>query len=66
MDHLIRNEGCNKKDFASVARALNVDHSPLSIDLLHRYLHSRFESSKAPDLRAAWNDAQRLFERIWP
>ncbi len=63
--HLVDVEGADKKDFASVMRALDVEHSPLNIDLLHRYLHNRFETPKTRDLMAAWNDAQRLFERIW-
>ncbi len=66
VDHLVNKEGCDKRDFVGVTRALSVDHSPLYIDLLHAYLHNRFVTPKTRDLTSAWDDAQRFFERIWP
>ena len=66
VDHLVNNEGCNKRDFIGVTRALSVDHSPFSIDLLNAYLHNRFVTPKTRDLTSAWDDAQRFFERVWP
>lgn len=66
VDYLVDVEGCDRRDFAGVTRALSVEHSPLYIDLLHSYLHNRFVTPKTRDLIGAWDDAQRFFERIWP
>lgn len=57
--------GSNRKDFNGVVRGLSVSHSPLSIDLLHDYVHNRFVTPKTRDLIGAWNDSQRYFEEIW-
>lgn len=62
---LVTHHNCNKRDFASVSRALNDKNSPLNIDLLNSYLHNLFVTPKTRDLRSAWDDAQRFFERIW-
>jgi hypothetical protein len=64
VDHLVRS-GANKRDFAGVIRGLNVDHSPLSIHLLHQYVHNRFVTPSGRELKAGWNHASPLFERIW-
>jgi hypothetical protein len=66
VEHLVSAKGCNRKDFAAVIRGLSDDNSPLSINLLHLYVHNRFATPKTRDLIAAWNDAQRFFEKIWP
>jgi len=66
MDNLVIQEGCDRKDFRGVRRALDVGHSPLSINLLNDYLHNRFVTPKSRDLIGAWDDAQRFFEKIWP
>jgi hypothetical protein len=66
VSRLVNVEGCDRRDFAGVIRALSVEHSPLYIDLLHYYLHNRFVTPKSRDLIGAWDDAQRFFERIWP
>lgn len=57
--------GCNRKDFSGVVRGLSVSSSPLSIDLLHDYVHNRFVTPKTQDLLGTWNDSQRFFEEIW-
>lgn len=65
VDYLVRNKGYNKKDFAGVTRALSVERSPLYIDLLNAYVHNRFVIPKPSELKSAWDEAQRFFERIW-
>lgn len=65
IDHLVKAKGCEKKDFVGVTRALSVEHSPLSIDLLHAYVHNRFVTPKTHDLIGAWDDASRFFESLW-
>ena len=65
VDHLSANGG-NKKDYASILRALSVEESPLHIDLLNAYVHNRFATPSTKDLVAAWNNAQRFFEGLWP
>lgn len=66
VDYLVDKEGCERKDFLGVIRALSVEHSPLNIDLLHSYVHNRFVTPKPRELTGAWDDAQRFFERVWP
>lgn len=65
IDHMVTNGGANRKTFQSVARGLNVAHSPFSIDLLHAYVHNRFLTPTPRELISAWNDAQPFFEQIW-
>lgn len=65
IDELIKH-GATKKDFVGVVRALSVKTHPLSVDLLHAYVHNRFVSPTERDLTVAWDNAQPLFERIWP
>jgi len=52
--------------FASVIRSLSVESSPMNIELFHRYVHERFATPSPKELTAAWNNAQPLFEKIWP
>ena len=66
VDYLVNKEGCDRREFVGVTRALSVTHSPLYIDLLHAYLHNRFVTPNARDLTNAWDDAQRFFQRVWP
>ena len=65
IDYLVDNEGEDKKNFESVRRGLGDPQSPLSIDLLNRYVHNLFETPRMSDLLSAWNNSQRFFERIW-
>lgn len=58
--------GVPRAHFDGVIRGLSVQTSPMHIDLLHRYVHDRFQTPSASDLTAAWNNAQPLFEKIWP
>jgi hypothetical protein len=62
IDELVKH-GATKKDFAGVVRALSVKAHPLSVDLLHAYVHNRFVSPTERDLTVAWDNAQPLFER---
>lgn len=63
--HLVSKQGCNKKDFNGVTRALSDKRSPLHIDLLHDYVHNLFVVPKPHILIGAWDEAQPFFERIW-
>lgn len=65
-EHLIKKNAVAGKDLLGVERALSDPKSPLSINLLHAYVHNRFVTPKPRELIAAWNDAQRLFENVWP
>jgi len=65
VDHLVKQQNCNKKEFFGVTRALTDKRSPLYIDLLHAYVHNLFVIPKRHDLIGAWDEAQPLFERIW-
>lgn len=65
VDSLIE-AGNNKAHFAEITRSLSVKTSPMHTDLLHRYVHDRFTTPSPQDLKAAWQNAQPLFEKIWP
>jgi hypothetical protein len=58
--------GVPRSHFAAVIRSLSVDHSPMNINLFHLYVHERFATPSPQELTAAWNNAQPLFEKIWP
>jgi hypothetical protein len=58
--------GAVKKDFVGVLKGISDKNHPLSVDLLHSYVHNRFVSPTERDLKVAWDNAQPLFERIWP
>src|SRR5258706_8049748 len=66
ISHLSAMGTAQKRDFLGVGRALTDPKSPLHIELLHAYVHNRFVTPKPRELLAAWNEAQRLFESIWP
>ncbi|MEX2166088.1 MAG: hypothetical protein WD852_03590 [Methyloceanibacter sp.] len=57
--------GVPEERFAEVTRSLSVKTSPMYIDLFHRYVHDRFATPSPTELKAAWNNAQPLFEAIW-
>lgn len=65
VDHMVAN-GAIKKDFAGVIRSLSIQTHPLSPELLNSYVHNRFVSPTERDMTAAWDNAQPLFERVWP
>jgi hypothetical protein len=52
--------------FAAITRSLSVPNSPMNIDLFHLYVHDRFATPSPGELTAAWDQAQPLFEKIWP
>jgi hypothetical protein len=58
--------GVPRTQLASVVRSLSVPHSPMNIELFHLYVHERFSTPSPAELKAAWNNAQPLFARIWP
>jgi hypothetical protein len=57
--------GAAKKDFEGVKRGLSIKSHPLSVDLLHSYIHSRFVGATERELTVAWDSAQPFFDRIW-
>lgn len=58
--------GVPRNHFATVIRSLSVGHSPMNIDLFHMYVHERVATPSPQELTAGWNNAQPLFEKIWP
>ncbi len=65
MEDMIR-VGVNKKDLDAVRKGIANKDNPLSVDLLHSYVHSRFVKATERELTAAWDGAQPFFDRIWP
>jgi hypothetical protein len=63
---LLVSMGVPNDHFKAVTRSLSVKTSPMQIDLLHAYVHSRFQTPSPAELTAAWDHAQPLFEKIWP
>jgi hypothetical protein len=51
---------------AAVKRSVDVKTSPMNVELFHLYVHERFATPSPSELKAAWNNAQPLFEKIWP
>ena len=54
VEYLVKVKGLKRRDFAGMARSISVKQSPLSIDLLHAYVHSAIQTPKIRELRAAW------------
>jgi hypothetical protein len=57
--------GVPKTQLAAVVRSLSVSTSPMNVELFHLYVHERFATPSPSELKAAWNNAQPLFEKIW-
>ncbi len=64
MEDMVSN-GAGKKGFDAIKRGMADKRSPLSVDLLNSYVHSRFVGATERDLTVAWDGAQPFFERIW-
>jgi hypothetical protein len=58
--------GVPQTKLASVVRSVDVKSSPMNVELFHLYVHERFATPSPLELKAAWNNAQPLFEAIWP
>jgi hypothetical protein len=58
--------GVAESKLASVLRSVDVKTSPMNVELFHMYVHERFATPSPAELKAAWNNAQPLFEKIWP
>ena len=58
-------EGFDIKDFIAIERSIKKKHSPLQIDLLHRYVHHRFTAPDSQDLKGAWDETEIFFEQLW-
>ena len=65
LDHMVTN-GAVEKDFKGVRTAMTDPNNPFSIETLHAYIHNRFFTPIDTHLRAAWDNGQPLFEKIWP
>lgn len=65
IDNFVKVKGFRRNDFSGVARSVGDSSSPLHINLLHAYVHSRFQKPKTRDLRSAWDEAEPFFTRIW-
>jgi hypothetical protein len=63
---MLVNLGVPESHFASIVRSVDVKTSPLNVELFHLYVHERFATPSPAELKAAWNNAQPLFEKIWP
>lgn len=65
IDHLVA-QGAPPKDFLGVTKGTTDPNHPFSIDTLHAYIHNRYFTPVDTHLIAAWDNAQHLFEMIWP
>ena len=63
--HLVSTRGLSKKVFNGVVRGLTSPDSPYSIQNLNDFVHNRYSTPTAGDLKAAWNDSEVLFVEIW-
>ena len=60
------NQGVPKNEFSAITRSISVKTSPMNVELLHLYVHNQHATPLPKELKAAWDHAQPLFERIWP
>jgi hypothetical protein len=58
--------GVAQTKLAAILRSADVKTSPMNVELFHLYVHERFATPSPAELKAAWNNAQPLFEKIWP
>jgi len=65
VDILVKN-GDSRADFAAITQSMSNKSSPMHPDLFHRYVHDRIQTPTPRELKAAWDHAQPLFEKIWP
>ncbi|MDO8288963.1 MAG: hypothetical protein Q7T44_07070 [Parvibaculum sp.] len=66
VNKIVETTDCHRKDFFGMSRSISDTKSPLSIELLHGYVHNRFVIPKPKELIGAWDEAQYFFENIWP
>jgi len=66
IDMLVSNINVPESQLAQVKRSVGVKTSPMNVELFHLYVHERFATPSPAELKAAWNNAQSLFEKIWP
>jgi hypothetical protein len=65
IDMLVKS-GVPETRLAVVRRSVDVKTSPMNVELFHMYVHERVATPSPAELKAAWNNAQFLFEKIWP
>lgn len=63
---ILVNMGVPKNHFAAITRSIAQKSSPMHTDLLHQYVHDQYTTPLPEELKAAWDHAQPLFEKIWP
>ena len=59
------NDGATQKDLNGIVKGIDDKNSPLCIDTLHLYVHSRFYTPQERELIVSWNNSQLFFEKIW-
>lgn len=62
---LVAKSKSKEKDFIGVKNGLSKAGSPLSLDLLHAYVHNLFVVPLPSDLTASWDNVQPMLELIW-
>jgi hypothetical protein len=63
---MLVSKGVPENKFSSIIRNVDVKSSPLNVELFHMYVHERIATPSPAELKAGWNNAQPLFEKIWP
>lgn len=59
-------KGGEKNMFNPLKTAISDAKSPLNLNLLNSYVHSSYGTPTEANLKAAWDHAQPLLEKIWP
>lgn len=65
IDILVSKHGADARHLRPVERSVSRADSPLSVELLHDYVHNKFSHPKRKDLLNAWDEATPLFQSIW-
>jgi hypothetical protein len=66
MTHIVTNGRADTNTFVPLQHAIHDVASPFHYKLLHSYVHNQHSSPDAARLRAGWDQAAPLLNKIWP
>lgn len=63
--HMI-NAGAPARSLNGIKSACDVSNSPLSVDLMHEYVHNQAVTPTVRSLKEGWDNSEPFLKRIWP
>lgn len=58
--------GAPARSLKGIKSACDVSNSPLSVDLMHEYVHNQAVTPSVRSLKEGWDNAEEFLKRIWP